>query len=269
MRAVTGSGERRPDREIVTRRRHGPIKCVTLDCWGTLLLDGPLGDERYAPQRLERVAAVLCASGVTVSRQDLSRAYAASGRRLARIWAEDRDVPIGSYVTMLLEAVDRGLPGRLSPAAVDEMIRAYADPALAVPPVFDPGAGTALGRLAARGITLGVVSNTMRTPGVVLRQILDRARLLENFKVLVFSDECGIRKPDPEIFRLALRQVGASAEESCHVGDDSVLDVEGGRRAGMGVIQIAVDGHVTGRAKPDGVIGALDELPSAVERLGA
>lgn len=244
------------------------IKAITVDCWGTLLLDGPLSDERYTRQRLGGIEAILAASGVTVSRQDLNRAYAASGRRLAGIWAAYRDVPVSRYVTMLLEAVDPELPQRLPPATIDELIEAYASPGLVVPPALDPGAGGALEQLAAGGIALGVVSNTMRTPGAVLRRILDGAGLLGLFKVLVFSDECGVRKPDPEIFRLALRQLGASPDEAIHVGDDVVLDVEGARQAGMGVIQVAHDGRATGPVKPDAVISALGELPAALGRLG-
>lgn len=243
------------------------IKAVTVDCWGTLLLDGPLSDERYARQRLAGIERILAASGVTVSRHALDRAYAASGRRLARIWADHRDVPVSRYVTMLLEAIDPGLPRRLESASIDEMIEAYAGPALVVPPALDPGAATALERLAAGGMALAVVSNTMRTPGVVLRRILDRSGLLALFRSLSFSDECGIRKPDPEIFRYTLRQVGASPEEAVHVGDDPVLDVVGARHAGMGVIQVVRDGRVTGPGTPDAVISGLSELPDALGRL--
>jgi putative hydrolase of the HAD superfamily len=245
------------------------IKAVTVDCWGTLFLDGPLSDERYARQRLAGVEAVLAAAGVRVSRQDLNRAYATSGRRLARIWAECRDVPVRRYVTMLVDALDAKLAERLPPARIDEMVEAYAGPALVVPPALDPGAATALDRLATSGIALGLVSNTMRTPGVVVRRIIDRDGLLGVFKVLVFSDECGIRKPDPEIFRLALRQMGVSPEDAVHVGDDAVLDVEGARAAGMGVIQICHDGRATGPVKPDAVIAGFDELPAALGRLGS
>jgi HAD superfamily hydrolase (TIGR01509 family) len=244
------------------------IKALTVDCWGTLLLDGPLSDERYARQRLAGIEARLAASGIAVRRQDLHRAYDAAGRRLAGIWAESRDVSVKRYVLMLLEAIDPDLPRRLAPTLVDEMVEVYGAAALMGPPAIDPGAAPALERLAARGVALGVVSNIMRTPGTVLRRILDGAGLLRLFDVLVFSDECGIRKPDPEIFRLALRQVGASPEEALHVGDDAVLDVEGARQAGMGVIQVAHDGRATAPVKPDAVIGAFDELPAALERLG-
>jgi len=243
------------------------IRAITVDCWGTLFLDGPLSDERYTRQRLAGIGAILVRSGVKVSRQDLHRAYAASGRRLADIWAEERDVPVSRYVTMLLEALDRKLLQRLGPATIEEMVEAYSIPALQVPPALDPGARAACERLVADGIALGVVSNTMCTPGVVLRRIFEAAGLLALFKVLVFSDECGFRKPDPEIFRRALRQVGACPEEALHVGDDAVLDVEGAREAGMSVIQVAPDGRATGPVKPDGVITAFGDLPDALKRL--
>jgi len=240
------------------------IKAITVDCWGTLFLDGPLSDERYARQRLTGIAAILAASGITVSRQDLNRAYEAAGRRLARLWGECRDVPARRYVTLFVEAIDAKLPERLGSARIDEMLDAYGSPALVVPPALDPGAAAALERLATSGIALAMVSNTMRTPGAVLRRIIDREGILGLFKVLVFSDECGIRKPDPEIFRIALRQLGVAPEEAAHVGDDAVLDVEGARRAGMSVVQICHDGRATGPAKPDAVIAGLAELPAAV-----
>jgi putative hydrolase of the HAD superfamily len=85
---------------------------------------------------------------------------------------------------------------------------------------------------------------------------------------LTFSDECGIRKPDPDIFHLALRQVGVLPEQAVHVGDDPVLDVEGARDAGMRVIQVAPTGRATGPVKPDAVVTGLGELPAALDRLG-
>jgi putative hydrolase of the HAD superfamily len=243
------------------------IKAVTIDCWGTLLLDSPLSDERYTAQRLAGIEKLLAASGIAVRTNDLHRAYDAFGRRLARIWADHRDVSVEEHVRMILGALDPELPARLDPALVEEMTVAYAAPALVVPPTVDPGAAGALERLAAEGMTLGVVSNTMRTPGTVLRQILDRSGLLAPFTMLSFSDECGVRKPDPEIFRLTLRQVGVPAAEAVHVGDDAVLDVEGARDAGMGSIQVVANGCANGPVPPDAVIAGLAELPAALARL--
>ena len=239
-----------------------------MDCWGTLLLDGPGSDDRYQRQRLHGIQTILARTGVTVSQGDLDRAYIESGRWLARIWQYRRDVPVSEHVTAVLDALDPELADCLPSGIVAELRDAYASPALRVPPAADAGAGAALEELRARGLVLGLVSNTMRTPGAVLRQIFDRVGLLAPFRVLTFSDECGIRKPDPEIFFLTLRQLGVAPEEAVHVGDDPVLDVEGARDARMhGVIQVSADGRATGPVSPDTVIRRLGELPAALAGL--
>lgn len=243
------------------------IKTVTVDFWGTLLLDSPASDDRYKRQRLAGIETILKEAGVSVFPRDLDWAYDESGRRLVKIWQTCRDVPVRDHVTALLGALDPELSARLAPEAIGDLVQAYSMPALVAPPAVDEGAKAALERLAAAGLTLCVVSNTMRTPGRVLRKILDHYALLTLFRVLTFSDECGIRKPDPEIFHLTLRQAGALPEEAVHVGDDPVLDVEGARNAGMGVIQVTAAGRAVGPTTPDAIITRLSQLPAALGRL--
>jgi len=254
----------------VRRSASSAVRAVTLDCWGTLLIDSPFSDDtRYKRQRLAGMQAILSASEVRIGSRALEQAYEESGRRLARIWRTRRDVPVSRHVALLIEALDAHLLDRLDPQVMGALVRAYAKPALEAPPTVDEGARAALDELAARGVVLAVVSNIMRSPGEVLRGVFDRAGFLPHFQVTTFSDECGIRKPDPEIFLLTLRRVGVSPEEAVHVGDDPVLDVEGARDAGMGVIQVAADGRATGPSKPDAVIARLSELPAALARLTA
>ena len=136
-----------------------------------------------------------------------------------------------------------------------------------VPPAVDPGTRIALEALAAEGIRLAVISNTMRTPGEVVRQVLDKAGLLSLFHVLTFSDECGIRKPASGIYLRTLRDLDVPPEAAVHVGDDAILDVEGARDAGMRVIQVTADGRATAPVKPHAVIRHLGELPAALRRL--
>jgi putative hydrolase of the HAD superfamily len=251
---------------VATRPR--AIKAVTLDCWGTLLLDGPGSDDRYRRRRLSAVGALLAHAGVPAAPADLARAYEELQRRLGRLWRECRDVSAGEHVRMLLGALDGGLPERLPPAALAAIERAYAEPALVAPPAVDPGAATALPVLRGRGLALAVVSNTAHTPGAVLRQVFDRAGVLAPLSVLTFSDECGVRKPDPGIFELTLRRLGVRPHETVHVGDDPVLDVEGATDAGLVAIQVSPDGRATAPVKPAAVITGLGELPGALGRLG-
>jgi putative hydrolase of the HAD superfamily len=243
------------------------IRAVTLDCWGTLFLDGPGSDDRYRRQRLAGIQAVLAGVGITVAPAQLDRAYAEAGHWLGQLWKENRDVSVREHAVALLGAVNPALPARLSPETLDAVIRAYASPALVAPPAVDQGARVALETLAATGVVLAVVSNTMRTPGEVLRQVLDQSGLLPLFRVLTFSDECGIRKPAQAIFLRTLRDMGVSPGDAVHVGDDSILDVEGARDAGMGAIQVTPDGRATAPVKPDAIIRHLGELPAALDRL--
>jgi len=245
------------------------IKAVTFDCWGTLLLDSPAADEGYRRERLAGMGAVLDQASVSVTSHHLAQAYTMAGRRLAELWRGHRDLPVLGHVRALLDAIDPALSARLSSAVLDALVDAYSSPAGRVPPAIDPGATEALDALSRRGCALGVVSNVMRTPGVVLRSVLEGPGLLESFAVLTFSDECGIRKPDPEIFLRTLRHIGVAPEQAVHVGDDPVLDVEGARDAGMRVIQVTASGRATGAVKPDAVVRGLGEVPAVLARLSS
>ncbi len=241
------------------------IRAVTVDFWGTLVFEGPAADDRYRQRRVADFETILAAEGLRVSARALLRGYEASGRELGRVWARNQDVPVARHVTSLLEGAESGLSARVSPGTLEALVEAYARPALLVPPRADEGAVDGLGRLVARGIVLAVVSNTMRTPGVTLRKILEGHGLLAPFAHLTFSDEVGVRKPAAEIFRLTLDRLGVPAAEAVHVGDDPVLDVQGARNAGLRVIQVVAAGREP--AAPDLAIAGLGELPEALGRL--
>lgn len=50
---------------------------------------------------------------------------------------------------------------------------------------------------------------------------------------LIASEDVGVSKPDPGIFRIALERVGASADEAVMVGDSWANDIVGAARAGI------------------------------------
>ena len=53
------------------------------------------------------------------------------------------------------------------------------------------------------------------------------------FETLTVSEEVGVKKPNPEIFRYALNKAGATPEESLMIGDEMDVDIDGARAAGM------------------------------------
>ena len=53
------------------------------------------------------------------------------------------------------------------------------------------------------------------------------------FETLTVSEEVGVKKPNPEIFRYALAKAQATAEESLMIGDEMDVDIDGARAAGI------------------------------------
>jgi putative hydrolase of the HAD superfamily len=211
---------------------------------------------------------ILGGIGEAVTAGALDRAYQESAVYLSRLWARSRDVPVVEHVRAILAAVSRDLPDRVSADELAALLDAYARPVLQVPPAVDDGARLALEKLRQQGVVLALVSNTMRSPGTTLRKLLERFGLLSCFAHTTFSDEVGVRKPAVEIFALTLRALGVPPQAAVHVGDDPVLDVHGGRAAGMRVIQVtSASLRALGSQRPDAVIPRLAALPDAVARL--
>ncbi|WP_112248928.1 HAD family hydrolase [Kribbella monticola] len=115
------------------------------------------------------------------------------------------------------------------------------------------------------GIPVAVVSNALS--GAVHRDYLDRTGLVKHLAVQIYSDEVGLRKPNPELILLAARALGVPVERTWYVGDNFDRDIVCGRRAGVGAaILMEAPGtyhrpYVV-RAVPDVVVPGADELRS-------
>ena len=107
---------------------------------------------------------------------------------------------------------------------------------------------------------LAVVSNFDYTPTAV--GMLRDAGVVELFDAIVVSDAIGWRKPRPEIFDVALKQLGVSPGEALFVGDRADIDVVGAQAMGMPVAWVNRSGSPLppGVPPPDYEIRDLAEL---------
>jgi putative hydrolase of the HAD superfamily len=71
-----------------------------------------------------------------------------------------------------------------------------------------------------------------------LRMILEHLGVSKFFSHVFLSSELGADKPDPEIFRRALRLSGTQPNETLHVGDDPERDWKGATNAGLPIFQL-------------------------------
>jgi putative hydrolase of the HAD superfamily len=73
---------------------------------------------------------------------------------------------------------------------------------------------------------------------------------------VVISEEVGVTKPDPRIFRIALEALGRPAAETVMVGDAWQNDIEGARNAGIRPVWF----NRFGRPSPDPVVTEIRVL---------
>jgi putative hydrolase of the HAD superfamily len=243
------------------------ITLVTLDFWQTLFADTSNSLRRAHALRLQEVRETLAEAGHLYEATELGEAAARAGEALTAIWREHRDIAADQQLRIFLDALAPTVARTLAPGTLARVARAYQEPTLTHRPAITPGVAEALNELGARGLRLGVISNTGRTPGRVLRQLLADAGLLGHFDVLAFSDERGVRKPATAMFRWVLDAAATDPARAVHVGDDTVNDVAGARSAGMRAIHFIARPSAPGSAA-DAVLRGFANLPALVARLG-
>ncbi len=70
----------------------------------------------------------------------------------------------------------------------------------------------------------------------VTHRKVNESGISQYFDTVTSADEINIRKPQPEIFQLAINKAHAKTEESIMIGDDWIADIEGGLSFGMEVV---------------------------------
>ena len=205
---------------------------VTFDCWNTLLRE----DDWHEAHR-RRVDGLLHAARESGARVELEQAEAAFSRAWQRhmdLWGEGvasgaRDVAV--WAMHELGALTHGPGFELLVAHFE-----YASHSSCVVPL--EGAVETLAALARAGVPAALICDTGLTPGRVVREHLARLGLLTGLRAQIFSDEVGVPKPHPDIFRAALDALGIDAAGSFHVGDLLRTDVAGARNAGMRSVRL-------------------------------
>lgn len=82
-----------------------------------------------------------------------------------------------------------------------------------------------------RGYKLGIISNLIGETEVY--EWLEADGLRELFASVILSPECGLRKPDAEIYRVSSRDLGIPCELIASIADNQGRDIEGAREAGI------------------------------------
>ncbi|WP_163510279.1 HAD family hydrolase [Fodinicola acaciae] len=136
---------------------------------------------------------------------------------------------------------------------------------------LDPDVPEVFAGLAARGIRIGVLSNTI-WPRADHERVFARDGVLDQIDGAVYTCEVPWTKPHPEVFKAAVSAVGASDPTRCvFVGDRLFDDVYGAQAVGMKAAWVPHStipdwqrGHTEG--EPDAVLQRLSELLPVIDK---
>jgi putative hydrolase of the HAD superfamily len=235
------------------------IRAVTFDLWNTLI-----EVVSYTDARVDALYEAAARAGFTGSVEAVAEAYRGSTAWYEMEW-RTRHVQVDSAARLDYMLGELGV--ELAPAEKRAVADDFENVFLRSPPPLKPGAQEAVTQLSG-GYRLGIISDTGITPGRAMRRYFKERGLMSHFTSLVFSDETGLCKPHPDVFRQALRELGAEPCEAVHVGDLLRTDIAGAKGAGMKAVWVRSpyqDGGV--EAEPDFIIDSLHELPAIIESL--
>jgi HAD superfamily hydrolase (TIGR01509 family) len=237
-----------------------PIDAVTFDVGLTLLFR----PDRELRRRFSReVTTWLKDRGLNTESDGFRRARTTTELAVARLRADGRDQEASEAIDGFVTSLDVGLAAGERAELGNMLERLFRD----YPTRAPDGAGETLQSLRERGIKLGIVSNRGKRPGWMAQQYLEICGIASFFEpaAITYSDEVGVRKPDPRIFLLALRALGSRPERAAHVGDSVSRDLAPARDLGMmAIYYIGVRPNPRDAHEADAVISHFRELPTAL-----
>jgi putative hydrolase of the HAD superfamily len=236
------------------------LDTVTFDLWNTLISNQPQDFQKYRHQRVENLRGVLRRNGMKVSSDHLLDAYLKGFEKSQETWRRNLDISTEEQLKNLFGFLEMNQFEAIPSDLLPQLVEAYVSPILDDPPDLIEGAKEILLSINKRCYKIGMVCNTGTTPGKTIRVLLERMRIKGYFAVTIFSDELGIRKPDPRIFLHTLAQLKSQPQSSVHVGDLIDADVGGARNVGMVTVHFNPELLPCDDYGPDFTIRKLNEL---------
>ena len=240
-----------------------PIRALTVDFWNTIVI-ARTGGRRRQKQRMHHLLQVVREVRPGTADDLVAVAYRAALDQFDCSWRERHRTPTTSD---LLTAIWNTLDIPIDDLRHRETVRIFEEGLLHGAPDFAEGLEEAL-TWASRRYPLAIISDTMFSPGRVIRQLLERRGVRHHFGAFVFSDETGFSKPDVRAFERAADALGVAPAEMAHIGDLRGTDVAGARSAGAAsVLFTGVCPDEEPEPEPDAVLSHWRSLPDVLDRL--
>lgn len=201
---------------------------VSIDFWNTIVIAETNGEKRAA-RRIDALKSLADTHNLTITDSQIREAHAYASRKFDEIWLGKARTPDSlELVGFTLDS----LALSVSETEQKELARIYEDSLLDGPPELAPGVKETVEALS-KTYKLGIISDTMFSPGRVLKDYLDTKGLGQFFTAFAFSNEVGVSKPHPDMYQKILTDTSTGREGSFHIGDIQPTDIQGAQAFGI------------------------------------
>jgi len=222
------------------------IRAVTFDYWNTLMYE-QAGEMRN--RRIDAWLGILEGVGFKVERERMDAVFEESWQRFVDRWTANEQFRAAQAAEEIVEALGFHVPAEVR----RDLVEAFTTAGAQVTLHSTDGIEECLTELREAGVRIGIICDVGMTPSVTLREHLAERGLLKHFDHWSFSDEVGVYKPDPVIFRHALAGLGGvDPSEAAHVGDLRRTDVAGALAMGMTAVRYTGVFDDDSRPEPEG-----------------
>jgi len=257
--------------KLIKKNRQMNNSLVSVDFWDTLVRADSNGEKR-TEARIYALREVSRRYDKEPTDEAIRQARAHVSRAFDEEWfGKQRTQSTRELVQGMLDAL--AIPA--NPAEVDDLTEAFRESLFHGPPEPAEGVKEALANISIY-FRLAIISDTMFSPGSVIRRYLDQLDILQYFDAFAFSDEVGVSKPHRKAFETVLKATNARPEHSWHVGDMMKTDIRGAKSLGMhAILYTAFSGgtDIGSSSDPDSnkrlladsngkAIGSTENLPS-------
>ncbi|MFX0037363.1 MAG: HAD family hydrolase [Candidatus Hermodarchaeota archaeon] len=236
------------------------IKTVTFDLWNTIFTN-----RFYSDMRLHLLNHFLEKNGIFLSSDKMKNAFF-STFNISDLNLEEtnyRHIYTYERISNLFQVLDI----KCSESQIKDIEKSFEEVMLKAPPPLKACVKETLKEISS-DFNIGLISNTGITPGRIIKEVFNMYDILKYFQLTLFSDETGVYKPNPLMFKTALDKFECKPQNAIHIGDILETDIRGAKNCKM--LTIWINDSSTPRSqniKPDYEIQKIYDAVEIIKRI--